>query len=139
MENKQQEKNKEIQEVEYHYKEPQGFWSWWFKPPKGWSLLRIPLGVILLLATVLVGFGNLVSLIDYFRAEPLFTGMLFIILFPVMVAVSFGGAILWGGLLYIPYLVLEKEGGNWKDVFKYIGILLLIVVALGFLNWIIFR
>ena len=98
-------------ESEDHYRESKGFWEWWFKfkGKKGLSFFRIPLAATLLVFTISVGFGNFIDLIDYFRAEPLFTGMLFIVIFPVMIAISFMGVILWGSLLYIPYLVFEEE------------------------------
>ena len=119
----------------------QGFWEWWFsfKDKKGLSLLRIPLGAILLASTIFVGLANFASLIDNFRVEPLYTGMLFIVLFPVMIAVSFIGAILWGSLFYIPYLAFEEERSGWKGFFKYLGILLAIIVGLSILGFIIFN
>ncbi len=126
--------------IENSYAEPQSFWKWWFsfKGKKGLSFLRIPLGAVLFVGTVFVAFGNFIGLIDSFRAEPLFAGMLFIIIFPVMVAVSFVGVVLWGGLFYIPYIVFEEEKTGWKNLFKYIGILLAVVFGLMILNFLIF-
>lgn len=111
--------------------------SWWFNPKNSFSILKIPIGIILGFAFISDLISGFLNLIDAFRNEPLFTG-LFLFVIPVVIPTFFAWAIFWGGLFFLPYYIFEEENGNWKDLLKYIGILLGVSFLLVFINLLVF-
>jgi len=108
--------------------------AWWFFPRRSYSVIKIPLACVILFffVSTLVDGGTL--LVDAFRHETLFTGVLLFI-FPMLGMTFFTGVILWGGLFYLPYHVLEGDQQGKKALAKSIGILLAVVGVLSLINW----
>ncbi len=123
--------------MEYEYRQPQSLFGWWFNPKNSFSIIKIPIGIILILSVIGAFLNDIIALVEAFRNEPLFTGMFLLVLFPVIIT-FFAGTILWGGLFYLPYHIFEEEKRNWKDLLIWIGILLIVVIILLGINFLIF-
>lgn len=103
--------------------------AWWFSPRRTYSILKIPLGSIIVVLFVLSVIGNFRDFIGAFRTEPLFTG-LFLLFLPIFLFVFFADTIVAGGLFYYPYNVFEEEHAGWKSLLKIIGILIVVFIVL---------
>jgi len=110
---------------------------WWFSPRRSYSILKIPIGSIIVVLFILSVIGNLGDFIAAFRTEPLFTGM-FLLFLPIFLLVFFADTIVAGGLFYYPYNVFEEEHTGWKSLLKIIGILLVVFVVLRLIRVFVF-
>lgn len=128
---------KKVETYHYKYEETQGFWAWWFNFKNRYSIVKVPIGLILVVFTISAAVGDLMTMIESIRDNPPFLGVMLFLFFPVIIGISFVGTILWAGLLYIPYLVFEEEKKGWRACLKYLGWLVVAVIVLLALNYII--
>lgn len=119
------------------YEKKQGLFSWWFNPKNRYSIIKIPTGLMLGLFIISSFINDSSMMINAFRNEPLFTGMIIFIIFPLL-ATFFTGVILWGGLFYLPYYVLEEEKDSWKYLLILIISLVIICIIAGLINFFVF-
>ncbi|PJE72771.1 MAG: hypothetical protein COV00_03470 [Candidatus Tagabacteria bacterium CG10_big_fil_rev_8_21_14_0_10_40_13] len=112
--------------------------NWYFNPKNKYSIIKIPYGILIGVLFLFSLWGSFWNLIDAFRASPLFIGAIGIVIFPLLF-VFFAGPILWGSLFYLPYLIFSEEsyeyqnlttGQKWIKLFKYTGIVLIVVIIM---------
>ena len=82
--------------------------AWWFSPRRTYSILKIPLGSIIVVLFIFSVIGNFRDFIVAFRTEPLFTG-LFLLFLPVFLIVFFADTIFAGVYFIIPIMSLKKN------------------------------
>lgn len=110
---------------------------WWFYPNTLSAFFKIPAGAIILYLGVTSSINGLISLVDAFRNEPLFSGAILFIFFPIA-ATFFIGPILWFGIFYYTYEVLYVNKEGWKNYFKVILYFLMGAIILAIINVLVF-
>ncbi|XOB40134.1 MAG: hypothetical protein ACKKMR_02265 [Candidatus Nealsonbacteria bacterium] len=116
-------------------------WKWWFHPKSGYSVIKIPLGIILIILFVVSLISGIIFLVNAFWLHPIYTGALLFVFSPFLVPVFFSDVIFSGGLFYLPYYVFNEEREekrNWKTLLKYIGILFVTCVILNIIRTLTF-
>ena len=71
---------------------------WWFSPRRSYSILKIPLGSVIVVLFILSVIWNFRDFIGAFRTEPLFTGV-FLFLLPIFLVVFFADTAVFGNRL----------------------------------------
>ena len=88
---------------------------WWFSPKQPYSIVRIPVGTIIVIAFIFGLITNVADCIAAFRISLLF--------FPGIFFVFFAETILASGIFYFAYAFLGEEETDWKSLLRYSGIL----------------
>ncbi|OGO24353.1 MAG: hypothetical protein A2Z28_06500 [Chloroflexi bacterium RBG_16_51_9] len=106
-----------------------GWVVWWFSPKRSYSIIKIPIGMVIVYLFIDSFILEFRQFIQAFRTEPIFTGM-FLFLLPIFVIAFFAQTIVAGGIFYLPYYAFEEEHKGWKTLLKGIGILFVLYLLL---------
>jgi len=117
--------------------------KWWLNPKNSFSIVRIPIAIILVVLFLLSLRGSFVSLINCLQiiinTGSIIKIILFVFSLPFTIEVFFFWTILYGILFYFPYFVSIKSirtDKNWKILLMYLGIsigFLIVFASIGLL------
>lgn len=100
--------------------------AWWFFPKRLSSIIKILIGLLICYGFFDALIRNSIDLIDAFINPPLYLGTSYLLL-PIISAL-FTKAILWSGLLYLPYYIFGKRSEGIK---RYLMPILLVALIIG--------